>query len=358
VTTGLVASAERRVRGPHGRRIEGVIEHTAPLPRGSSGGPLVDASGTLLGLNAIREGGGLILAVPAERSRVDRLLRGDAPQGVKLGVAIAPARAARRMRSAVGLPERDGLLVRGVARTARPPGRRRARRPARQGRRRRPDRARGPAPRARRPGGRRHARAHAGPRRRRAHRGGDVLMTTAARADAYGRVMQTLRDIGPEQAAAPRAGARSARPPTSSSSPRTFSATRPPPSASVGIQDLDHRLVEADRWSASAPRSCSATSSPAGRLLAGPGLLTPRRAPGPTRLGALGLPLRLGEVADRHALGAWDLGRVAQVPLRVQRRLAARARGGDRLAVRVVDEVAGREDAGLPVRVERPSTMT
>jgi serine protease Do len=31
-----------------------------------------------------------------------------------LGVALAPPRHARRMRSAVGLPERDGLLVRGV----------------------------------------------------------------------------------------------------------------------------------------------------------------------------------------------------------------------------------------------------
>ena len=114
VTAGLVASAERRVRGPHGRRIEGVVEHTAPLPRGSSGGPLVDADGALLGLNAIREGGGLILAVPARGARVERLLRGDAPQGVKLGVAIAPGRAAKRMRAAVGLPERDGILVRGV----------------------------------------------------------------------------------------------------------------------------------------------------------------------------------------------------------------------------------------------------
>ena len=30
-------------------------------------------------------------------------------------MALAPRRHARRMRSAVGLPERDGLLVRGVA---------------------------------------------------------------------------------------------------------------------------------------------------------------------------------------------------------------------------------------------------
>ena len=35
----------RSFRGPRGRRIGGAIEHTAPLPRGSSGGPLIDAAG-------------------------------------------------------------------------------------------------------------------------------------------------------------------------------------------------------------------------------------------------------------------------------------------------------------------------
>src|SRR5215210_6003077 len=49
-TAGAIASAPRGVRGPRGRLIEGVVEHTAPLPRGSGGGPLVDADGRLLGL--------------------------------------------------------------------------------------------------------------------------------------------------------------------------------------------------------------------------------------------------------------------------------------------------------------------
>ena len=34
---------------------------------------------------------------------------------MRLGVALAPPRVARRMRRAVGLPERDGVLVRSVA---------------------------------------------------------------------------------------------------------------------------------------------------------------------------------------------------------------------------------------------------
>src|SRR3954469_24009848 len=116
-TLGLVSAVGARLRGPRGRRIRGTIEHTAPLPRGSSGGPLVDAEGRLLGLNAVRMEGGLIVALPADasmRERVEGLARGEAPVRPRLGVAIAPAHVARRLRSAVGLPERDGLLVRWV----------------------------------------------------------------------------------------------------------------------------------------------------------------------------------------------------------------------------------------------------
>lgn len=116
-TLGFVSSGGRSFRGPRGRRIRGAIEHTAPLPRGSSGGPLVDPDGNLLGINSLRLDGGLILAVPAGavvKERIMLLGRGEAAAPHRLGVAIAPPRVARRLRSAVGLPERDGLLVRAV----------------------------------------------------------------------------------------------------------------------------------------------------------------------------------------------------------------------------------------------------
>jgi serine protease Do len=116
-TLGFVSSEGRSFRGPRGRRIARAVEHTAPLPRGSSGGPLVDAEGQLIGINALRLDGGLILAVPATamvKERVLGLARGEAPSAPRLGVAVAPPRVARRMRHAVGLPERSGLLVRAV----------------------------------------------------------------------------------------------------------------------------------------------------------------------------------------------------------------------------------------------------
>ena len=116
VTPGTVSRAPSGLRGPSGRVIEGVIEHTAPLPRGSGGGPLVDANGRLLGLNAIRKDGGLIIAWPAAalRDRAATLATGRATAPPRLGVALVGARQARRLRAAVGLEPIDGLLVRAV----------------------------------------------------------------------------------------------------------------------------------------------------------------------------------------------------------------------------------------------------
>jgi serine protease Do len=117
ITAGQVSGTERAFRGPRGRRIAGSIEHTTPLVRGSSGSPVVDPAGRLLGLNTNRLGGGFYLALPADadlQRRIDLLSSGDARETLRLGIGLASADVARRLRASVGLPERDGLLVRVV----------------------------------------------------------------------------------------------------------------------------------------------------------------------------------------------------------------------------------------------------
>src|SRR5918992_1014716 len=98
VTFGLVSGVGRAFRGPRGRRIAGSIEHTAPLPRGASGGPVVDRDGRVLGLDTNRLGDGFYLALPADaelRQRLDALGRGETPARPRLGGGLAPARVAR-----------------------------------------------------------------------------------------------------------------------------------------------------------------------------------------------------------------------------------------------------------------------
>jgi serine protease Do len=117
ISFGLVSATERSFRGPRGRRIGGSLEHTAPLVRGSSGGPVVDGQGRLVGINTNRLGDGYYLAIPATadlRRRLEALGAGDVPAPKRIGVGLAPAGVARKLRRAVGLPPRDGLLVRVV----------------------------------------------------------------------------------------------------------------------------------------------------------------------------------------------------------------------------------------------------
>ncbi|HEV8175693.1 MAG TPA: S1C family serine protease [Actinoplanes sp.] len=117
VTVGFVTGVGRSFRGPRGRRITGSIEHNAPLLPGSSGGPIVNAEGRLLGLSTNRLGEGFYLAIPADeglRSRVNALARGESAARPRLGIGVAPAYVARRLRRAVGLPDAEGVLVRQV----------------------------------------------------------------------------------------------------------------------------------------------------------------------------------------------------------------------------------------------------
>src|SRR5947209_4801433 len=91
VSFGMVSGTERAFRGPRGRRIKGSLEHTAPLPRGSSGSPVVALARTVVGINTHRLGDGVYLAMPADRDpqeRLNSLRPGPTRTRRKLGVGL------------------------------------------------------------------------------------------------------------------------------------------------------------------------------------------------------------------------------------------------------------------------------
>src|SRR5258706_6468063 len=97
VSFGMVSGTERAFRGPRGRRIKGSLEHTAPLPRGSSGSPVVTADGAVVGINTNRLGDGFYLALPPDselHARLAALAAGESRTRPRLGVGLAPAHVA------------------------------------------------------------------------------------------------------------------------------------------------------------------------------------------------------------------------------------------------------------------------
>ena len=116
-TWGQVTGVERGFRGPRGRPVHGAVEHTAPAARGSSGAPVVDRGGRVVAVNTHRLEHGFYLARAADaslRDAVAGMQEGRRIEPVRLGVALAPGEVARQLRRAVGLPDRDGVLVRTV----------------------------------------------------------------------------------------------------------------------------------------------------------------------------------------------------------------------------------------------------
>jgi S1-C subfamily serine protease len=117
ISFGMVSAVDLAFQGPRGRQVRGGVEHTAPLARGASGGPVANAAGQVLGLNTHRTGRGFYVARPIDaalRSTIVDLADGKSVVRPRLGVALAPPDVAAKLRASVGLPERDGLLVRGV----------------------------------------------------------------------------------------------------------------------------------------------------------------------------------------------------------------------------------------------------
>jgi putative serine protease PepD len=95
LTAGIVSALDRDIRAPNGFTIDGAIQTDAALNGGSSGGPLLDSAGRVVGISSqieSRTGGnvGIGYAVPVETVErvVDELLQSGEVQHAYLGVGL------------------------------------------------------------------------------------------------------------------------------------------------------------------------------------------------------------------------------------------------------------------------------
>jgi S1-C subfamily serine protease len=101
VSTGVVSALGRSMRGEGGRMIDDIIQHTAPLNPGNSGGPLVDSRGRIVGINTaiIAMAQGLGFAVPGNTAKwvISELIAHGRVRRLALGVTATVAPVARQL---------------------------------------------------------------------------------------------------------------------------------------------------------------------------------------------------------------------------------------------------------------------
>jgi S1-C subfamily serine protease len=117
LTTGIVSSLGRTIRGENERTLEGLIQTDAAINPGNSGGPLLDSAGNVVGINTAilgPNGGniGIGFAMPINRAK---LMLDDFQAGrkrPKLGASVVWI--AGDYADALNLPSQGGLLIQEV----------------------------------------------------------------------------------------------------------------------------------------------------------------------------------------------------------------------------------------------------
>ena len=115
VSAGVISAHGRTLRGSDGRLIEGVVQHTAPLNPGNSGGPLVDARGRIVGINTaiIAAAQGIGFSVPAATAEwvVSEVLTNGRVRRAYLGIAGRTRQLDRRLVRALALANESALEI-------------------------------------------------------------------------------------------------------------------------------------------------------------------------------------------------------------------------------------------------------
>ena len=114
-TSGIVTSLRRSTRGFWGVMIEDAVVSDARLNPGYSGGPLVDASGNLLGMNVAHFAGrGIAVSVGSLKATVERVSRDGGVKKGYLGVVVEPIELPEELARSKDVGQDGGLLVRAV----------------------------------------------------------------------------------------------------------------------------------------------------------------------------------------------------------------------------------------------------
>lgn len=120
VSTGVVSALGRALRSTEGRLIENIIQHTAPLNPGNSGGPLVDSRGRIVGVNTaiIMGAQGIGFSIPSDTAKwvVSQLLTVGRVRRGYLGIAAQQRPLTRRTMRFFNLTQTSAVEVLSVSR--------------------------------------------------------------------------------------------------------------------------------------------------------------------------------------------------------------------------------------------------
>lgn len=109
---GIVSAVGGQWRTRRGRQIEGFVRSDATFFPGFSGGPLIDASGRLIGINTSRFGPGQGISIPASAAQkvVEVLLARGRISRAYIGIGSQPVALPSALAAKVGGQE-SGLLI-------------------------------------------------------------------------------------------------------------------------------------------------------------------------------------------------------------------------------------------------------